>query len=138
MISDTDVKSCPWRGATSPQPPPPLSLCPSISVTATGRPWQPQTLMLSLRSSSPSSAVSKSCPSHKGKLLVYNRPRHDVRFCGLMVNEAHVVFPRWRCRSGDADGARQCLVVFICWSKNIWTMSETLHISDLTACPAPS
>lgn len=38
-------------------------------------------------SSPPSSPVSKSRPSHKGKLLVHNRPRPDVRFCGLMVVE---------------------------------------------------
>lgn len=66
-------------------PPPPLcllSLCPFTTITATGRPWQPETLILSLRSSSMSSAVLKSCPSHKGKPLVYNGPWPDVRFCG--------------------------------------------------------
>lgn len=67
-------------------PPPssfgPLSLCPFTAITATGRPWQPQTLILSLRSSSLSSAVLKSYPSHKGKPLVHNGPWHDVCFCG--------------------------------------------------------
>lgn len=50
---------------TPPPPPPPLwllSLCPFTTITATGRPWQPKTLILSLRSSSPSSAVLKSLP----------------------------------------------------------------------------
>lgn len=92
-----------------------LSLCPSNTITATGRPWQPQTLMLSLRSSSPSSAVSKSRPSHKGKLLVYNRPRHDVRFCGLMVNEAH---------DGGAEVERPTAPVRV-W----WFLSVTVKIS---------
>ena len=32
-----------------------LSLCPFTTITATGRPWQPETLILSLRSSSLSS-----------------------------------------------------------------------------------
>lgn len=91
-----------FRAGSGGVPPAPvglLSLRPFIAVTATGRPWQPQTLMLSLRSSSPSSAVSKSRPSHKGKLLLYNRPRHDVRSCGLMVKDVPPAeLQKWRGR----------------------------------------
>lgn len=123
LLSNSVETTADFRGGSGSQPPAPiclLSLSASIAIPATGRPLQPQTLMLSLRSSSPSSAVSKSRPSHKGKLLVHNRLWHDVRLCGRVVNET----PRFPQEVENSGGGRRLPLVSsvkvksICWTSD--------------------